>query len=66
MSGRVKKIMDLEVKIKVQEDALMKCSGWNAITTHSYLLQKLTDEWCELTKKLTQHEMMELCEAQGL
>ena len=45
----------LDKQIEVQENALVKCSGAE-MYTHSYLLQKLTDEWCAKYESLTEAE----------
>ena len=40
----------LEKQIEVQTDALINCSR-EMMSTHAYLLQKLTDELCDLIGK---------------
>jgi hypothetical protein len=40
----------LERQIKIQEEALIHCSR-EMMATHAYLLERLTNEWCELVKK---------------
>lgn len=39
----------LEEQIKIQEDALVTCP--NEAQIHAYLLERLTNEWCELISK---------------
>lgn len=39
----------LEQQIQIQENALIKCCAEEAII-HGYLLQKVTNEWCEILK----------------
>lgn len=59
ISYRVKKALELEAKIKVQEDALMVSTG-NEMYAHAYLLERLTDEWVELQKRLTERDLLEM------
>ena len=44
------RIKFLEKQIEVQQDALTWCNP-DQIAIHSYLLEKVTNEWCELTRK---------------
>ena len=41
----------LEEQIKIQENALVRCSSNEMAVHHAYLLQKLTDEWCKRTER---------------
>jgi len=66
MSKRVKKVLDLEEKIRVQENALVSCFDVNMARVHDYLLQKLTDEWCALQEQLTEDELLEMAEIMGV
>lgn len=63
--AKIEKIMDLEKKMQVQEDALVRCPG-NMISTHSYLLQKLTNEWCALMESLTEAEQALMAKTMGV
>ena len=40
----------LEEQIKIQEEALLKCSS-NSVYVHAYLLKKLSDEWCKRSER---------------
>lgn len=44
------RIKELDKQISVQTDALVKATE-TTVHIHTYLLQKCTDEWCELVNK---------------
>lgn len=52
MSKIEERIKWLEEQMKIQEDAIMIAKTIQAIQIHGYLLNKLTQEWCELNKQL--------------
>ena len=63
MSRRVKRVLWLEKQMEIQEDALIKYP--TEMIIHSGLLQLLTDEWCELQRKMTDKEELELAKIKG-
>lgn len=41
----------LEKQIDIQNEALVRAKTMNDANIHSYLLQRLTNEWCKLIGK---------------
>lgn len=49
---KLKRLEWLEKQIEIQQNALVNCYDVYMSRVHAYLLQKVTDEWCELMKEV--------------
>lgn len=66
MTDNVKRLLELDKAIEVQEDALMKHSDWNEMGAHKMNLLKLNDEWGKLNGRLTEPELYEYCKERNV
>ena len=53
----VERLRWLDKQIAIQEESLVNARSMQTALVHSAHLERLTNEWCELTKSLSEKEM---------
>ena len=53
----VERLRWLDKQIAIQEDAIVNARSTQSAIIHSALLERLTNEWCDLTKRMSEREM---------
>ncbi len=53
----IERLRFLDRQIKIQEEAIVSARSIKTARVHSYLLEKVTKEWCDLMEKMSEADM---------
>ena len=53
----IERLRWLDKQIAIQEEALVNARSTETARVHSYLLEKVTKEWCDLMERMSEADM---------